>query len=453
MCQRPVHDSSTSKVKGQAMSAQPVETHADVVVIGGGIVGVSAAYYLAKQKANVVLLEKGSIGNEQSSRAWGFVRQQRRDPAELGLVIEANKIWRNLSAELEADIEWVQGGVLTVAANDEQYERHESWLKSVKDFGVQTQMLSRQEVSNLIPDMRGSWVGGMYTPSDGHAEPTKVSLALARAAESLGATIYTDCPAQSIELSAGRVSGVVTPRGTIRTPIVICAAGAWSTRIARTIGIDLPQVAVLSTAAETEPVREITNTAVWSDGCALRQRPNGRVYIAGGARGQIDLTLDSLRYARYFVPNYLKNRRVFQMRAGTRLLRDIGEATGLRKGDRLPEYAQAGDSEPKPDMKIAQATVENFMALFPSLGHVRLRRVWAGWIDSTPDALPVLGEAGHVEGFVLATGFSGHGFAMGPIVGRLMSELITEGQTSVDISQLSYDRFSDGRLGPAKSLF
>lgn len=429
-----------------------METTADVVVIGGGIVGAATAYYLAKQRTKVVLLEKGSIGNEQSSRAWGFVRQQGRDPAELGLVVEANKIWRDLAKELEADIEWVQSGVLTVAYDDEQLGRYEQWLSTVRDFNLDTRMMSREDVARLIPDMTGSWVGGMYTPSDGHAEPTKVPLALARAAEALGATIYTDCPAHGIELSAGRVSGVVTARGTIKTPVVVCAAGAWSTKIARTIGIDLPQVAVLATAAETEPVRAVTRTAVWTEGCSFRQRPNGRFYVAGGARGGIDLTLDSFRYARHFLPNYLKNRRVFQMRVGSRLLRDIGHAVGFQGDNGLPVFARAGDVEPQPNMKIARASQENFEKLFPSLRPIRLRRVWAGWIDSLPDALPVLGEAGQAEGFLLATGFSGHGFAMGPIVGRVMSELITEGRTSVDISQLSYDRFREGRIGPPKSL-
>lgn len=434
------------------MMSQPVASAADVVVIGGGIVGTATAYYLAKRKAKVVLLEKGSIGHEQSSRAWGFVRQQGRDPAELGLVVEANKIWRGLSQELEADIEWTQGGVLTVAYDQDQLGRYEQWLTSVKDFDLDTRMLSRQDVSNLVPGLTGSWVGGMYTPSDGHAEPTKVSLALARAAEALGASIYTYCPAQSIELSAGRVSGVVTSRGIIKTPTVVCAAGAWSTKIARTIGIDLPQVAVLGTAAETEPLPAVTQTAVWTENCSFRQRANGSFYVAGGARGSVDLTLDSFRFARYFLPNYLKNRRVFQMRAGMRLLRDIGQTFGLSHDGGTPPFAHPGDTEPTPNMRVAHASRDNFVKLFPSLGPVRLRRVWAGWIDSLPDALPVLGETGRAEGFLLATGFSGHGFAMGPIVGRVMSELIADGQSSVDISRLSFRRFQEGTVGPPKSL-
>lgn len=434
------------------MVSEPFESTADVVVIGGGIVGAATAYYLAKRRVKVVLLEKGNIGNEQSSRAWGFVRQQGRDPAELPLMIESNKIWPGLSEELGTDIEWVQGGVLTVANDDEQLGRFEEWLKSVKGFNLDTRMMSREEVARLIPDMEGSWVGGMYTPSDGHAEPTKVPNAFARAAASLGATIYTHCPAQRIELSAGRVSGVVTERGTIKTSVVVCAAGAWSTKIARTLGISLPQLAVLSTAAETEPVRPLTRAAVWTQGCAFRQRSNGSLYVAGGARGGIDLTLDSFRYARYFLPNYLKNRSIFTMQVGRRLLRDIRQTIGFPRNGDLPPFAQAGDIEPTPNLKLAQKSRDNFMKLFPSLGPVRIRRVWAGYIDSLPDALPVLGESGHVQGFIFATGFSGHGFAMGPIVGRLMSELIIDGQTSIDISQLSFDRFREGKIGKPKSL-
>lgn len=424
---------------------------ADAVVIGGGIVGSATAYYLAKRGAKVVLLEKGSIGNEQSNRAWGFVRQQGRDPAELPLMVESNKIWPGLSEELGVDIEWVQGGNLRVAKTEKQLAQFEDWVNSVRDFNLGTKMLTAAEVAELVPDMTGTWAGGMYTASDGHAEPTKVAPAFARAAEKLGAQVRTFCPAHGIELTTGRVSGVITGDGIIRTPVVVCAAGAWSTQIARTVGLSLPQVAVLSTAAETEPVRPITKVAAWTPGCAFRQRPDGRFYVAGGGRSRVDITLDSVRYARYFLPNYLKNRRIFQMRPGVRLLRDLWQTLPI-PGDQTPPFAVAGDVEPTPDAKLAEQTRQNFMKLFPSVGPVRLRRVWAGWIDSLPDAVPVLGEADHVEGFIFATGFSGHGFAMGPIVGRVLSELILDGQPSVDISNLSYSRFRDGKIGKPRNV-
>ena len=434
------------------MSTEATQREADAVVIGGGIVGSATAYYLAKRGAKVVLLEKGSIGNEQSSRAWGFVRQQGRDLAELPLMIESNKSWPGLCRELETDIEWVQGGNLRLARDDEQLAQYEDWLASTRGLDLDTRMVSPTEIKELIPDMATPPLGGMYTPSDGHAEPLKVAPAFARAAASLGAEVYTDCPAQGVEVAAGRVTGVITGRGVIKTPAVVCAAGAWSTRIARSVGISLPQASVLSTAAETEPVRAVTTVAGWTPQCAFRQRPNGSFYIAGGGRGDIDLTFDAVRYARQFMPNYVKNRSIFRLRVGRRLLGDVAQSLRGAAAGRRPFLAREGDVEPKPDLDLARRSRDRFTELFPALGPVRLHRVWAGYIDSLPDAVPVLGETGQVQGFILATGFSGHGFAMGPIVGQLMAELIVDGQPSVDIRTLSYERFLTGHIARPKSV-
>jgi glycine/D-amino acid oxidase-like deaminating enzyme len=156
-----------------------IETEADVVVIGGGIVGCATAYYLARRNVNVVLVEKGEIAGEQSSRAWGFVRQQGRDPAEMPLMIEAIRIWQGLEDELDADIEWVQEGNLALAADDERMARMRDWLDVARAYNLETQVLSRVEILDMVPDMLGEYVGGMFTPTDGHAEPNKATLAFA----------------------------------------------------------------------------------------------------------------------------------------------------------------------------------------------------------------------------------------------------------------------------------
>src|SRR5712692_2101378 len=190
---------------------------ADVVIIGGGIVGCAAAYYLARRGVRPLLLERGEVAGQQSGRNWGFVRQQGRDPLEVPLMVEANRMWRGLEAELGADLDWVQGGNLALAATEERMGLFEQWLGVARQFGLDTRLLRPRDLDSVVPGMQGSWAGGLYTPSDGHAEPTKATEAFARAAAARGAELQTRCAVQRITVRAGAVSGVVTERDEVRT--------------------------------------------------------------------------------------------------------------------------------------------------------------------------------------------------------------------------------------------
>ena len=426
-------------------------TEAEVIVIGGGIAGCATAYYLAKRGTRVILLEKGEIAGEQSSRAWGFVRQQGRDPAELPLMLASNRIWQGLSEELGAGIEWVQGGNLGLAANDERLQQYRDWLPLANDVGLDTRLLSRHEVQQLIPSLEGPFVGGMYTPSDGHAEPRKATVAFARAAEERGAMIQTGCAVEEIERTAGKISGVRTEKGLIRAPIVVCAAGAWSARVARMVGLSLPQRVVRSTAAQTEPAPPITPSGVWAPGIAFRQRTDGTLYIAGGGRSDYYLTLESFQHLRLFLPNYLKNWRMFRLHVGADLLKDIARRAPWSPATRHP-FAHTVGVEPPPNPASVEQSRQNLEALIPSLKGIQIQRAWAGLIDATPDALPVLGPVERPRGFIFATGFSGHGFAMGPIAGRLIAEGILDGRPSLDLHPLRYSRFQEGDIGKPRNV-
>jgi glycine/D-amino acid oxidase-like deaminating enzyme len=428
-----------------------MDERADVVVIGGGITGSSAAYYLARRGVRVTLVEKGEIADEQSSRAWGFVRQQGRDPLELPLMMLGNRIWSRLEDELDADIEWVQEGNLALASDEARMQRFRDWLLVAQEHGLETRVLSRAEVQALAPKLTGDFIGGMFTPNDGHAEPRKATLAYAHAAERHGATLRTYCAAEGIEVTAGRVSGVMTEKGLIQTPTVICAAGARSGRVARMVGLPLPQLVVRATVAETTPCEPITGIGTWAPGVSFRQKRDGTFYVAGGAQSDYDLTLDSLRYVRSFMPNYLKNRRLFRLRAGSPLVEDVATRIPGTRAHRHPFEHTVG-VEPHPNAGTARRSLAGLHRLIPATRDVRIRRMWAGLIDTTPDVLPVLGEVDRPKGFIFATGFSGHGFALGPVAGLLLAELIAEGKPSLSLRGMDYQRFAEGRVGQPKSV-
>jgi glycine/D-amino acid oxidase-like deaminating enzyme len=428
-----------------------MERNADAVIIGAGIVGCATAYYLARRGVRPVVVERGAVAGEQSRKNWGFVRQQGRDPLELPLVMEANRIWQRLERELGADVEWTQGGNLALAADDARMARFEEWLPVARQFGLETRLLRAHDLPAVIPGIGGSWVGGLHTPGDGHADPAKATDAFARAATTLGAVIHVGCAAQVVPISDDAVSGVVTEQGEIRTSTVVCTAGAWSSRLLRMLGFTLPQRWVRGTVARTTAAPPVTPCAVWAPAVAFRQRRDGSFNIAAGGALDHDITLESLHQLRFFLPTFWKNKSLFRFHVGRPLARSLVAALPGSQAHRRPlEWDRS--IEPVPNRAKVRRSLAEFQRVMPQLSALGIAGSWASYIDATPDLIPVLGEMPGLRGLVVGTGFSGHGFAMGPIAGRLLSELIVDGKTSLDISGFRFSRFAEGAFGKPRNI-
>jgi glycine/D-amino acid oxidase-like deaminating enzyme len=423
---------------------------ADVAVIGGGIVGTAAAFYLAKRGLKATLFEKGRIAGEQSSRNWGFVRQQGRDPAEIPLMMASNRIWRDLERELDADLEWTQAGNLVVAETPEKLALFEGWLDVARQHQLDSRLVTKAEVERLIPGLRCEALGALYTPSDGHAEPAKAAPAFARAAERLGAVVRTDCAVLAIETAGGAVSGVVTERGRVEAGAVICAGGAWTSRLLRRIGVSMPQLWMRATVARTTKApREVSKMGVWA-GLAFRQRRDGTFNIAAGGSADHDVMFDSLRYGLAFTDAYKKNREFLRLNLTPRLFSHLPGR--LSQGAFEAELKANRTLDPPANPNLVRDAIAKLHAAFPELASVGVERSWAGYIDFTPDMIPVLDRLDKPKGLVIAAGLSGHGFGMGPIMGRLAAELAAGGRASLDLHAFRLSRFSDGSRVEARNV-
>ena len=270
----------------------------DVAIVGAGIAGTATAYFLARHGTKVLLCEKGRVAGEQSSRNWGWVRQQGRDRAELPIMMEANRIWRGLAAETgEADLAFTASGCIYLIDDQAQLGKHEGWHELAKQHQLDTAMLTKEEVAARFPGLGGDWIAAMVTATDGRAEPSVAVPALARAARGSGAIVIEDCAVRALDVSAGRVAGVVTERGRVRCDRVLLAAGVWSSHFAANAGVDLPQLAVRSTAARTEPAPAAPyENNLSTPGLALRRRADGGYTVATGDGADHYLSPDSFKY-------------------------------------------------------------------------------------------------------------------------------------------------------------
>lgn len=383
--------------------AMPVRTEdslpktADAVVIGGGVIGTSIAYHLAKRKfGHVVLVEKSYLASGSTGRCGAGVRQQWGTKLNCLLSIESVKAFERMDEELgyPRSIEFKQGGYLLLAYSQREAEQFKKNVKLQKELGIPVRLLTPGEAKEIVPILNTDGIYlATFCPTDGHANPFIVTYAYANAAKRLGAGIHTFTEVCEITTGSGRVESVRTNKGTINTRVVINAAGPYSGVVAKMVGLDIPFYPERHQILVTEPVEPVLGPMVMSFSRRFycQQTPHGS-FIMGMA-----------------------------------------------------------DPKEKPGFSIS-ATWEFLVEMaaeitkvLPPLKALSVVRQWAGLSDMTPDAHPILGST-PCEGFYLACGFSGHGFMLAPVTGKLISEIVCDEEPSIDIYGLDLGRFERGEL-------
>lgn len=423
----------------------PVQTSPDlpasttVAVIGGGIIGLTAALVLAERRIAVVVLEKGRVAGEQSSRNLGWIRKMGRAKEDVPLSVASDRLWAEMSARVGADVGYRQAGIMYIARSEQQMAEHQRWLESVKDLSLDSRLLTPADIDRLVPGGTGGWIGGIYTASDGRGEPTLASSAIARAVLANGGVIVESCAARTVSMSAGRVSGVITERGELRCEQVLLAGGIWSRRFLGNLGVPLLTLPLVASVARTAPMRGPTDIAVGAPDFSFRKRHDGGYTITQRGVLFAPLTLDHLLIgSRYFSTLRAQWTNV-RLSLGKEFLSDLALPRRWCADGRSP-FERLRIMDPPVKESLNAEALRNLRDAWPVFNDAVVMEAWGGMIDVTPDSLPVIARVTKVPGLTVASGFSGHGFGTSPAAGQLAADLVSGQAPIVDPAPYRLER-------------
>jgi glycine/D-amino acid oxidase-like deaminating enzyme len=425
-------------------SDETLPSRTGIMVIGGGIAGCATALELAERGLDVTLCEKGEIACEQSSRNWGWCRQMGRDAREIPLVIESLKLWRRMNERLGAESGFRQCGIVYLFETDPEIEARIAWYEAnARPFGLPIYPISGEKAQELQPGASIKWKGALYSPEDGRAEPELAAPAMAVAARRAGAKIFTRCAVRGFETSAGRLSSVVTEKGRVACDAVVLASGAWSRAFLRNMGIAFPQLTVVNSVMRSKPIETHLEISASGGRFAIRKRLDGGYTIAHRHLSVSDIVPDSFSLFFQFLPALLVDWQGLRLRLGKRFI----EAARMKRRWALDEqspFELVRVLDPEPVASVLDEALASLRTYYPAFASLEIAERWAGCIDATPDAVPVISAIDRIPGLFVASGFSGHGFGLGPGAGRLMADLVTGAPPVVDPAPFRYSRFSDG---------
>lgn len=360
-----------------------------VAIVGGGIIGASAALFMRRRGLSVALLERDACGSRSSGINYGGVRRQGRTMAQLPLARRAHEIWGALPSTIGIDGEYVRSGHLKLARTETDMASLEAYRNRTRGFGMNLELLSRTELRSRFPWLGDAVVGGSLCPGDGHANPRLISPAFARAAERAGAQVFEGCKVERVERHGAGFDVVCAGGLTVAVDTVLNCAGAWAGEFAKQFGEPVPMVQGHPLMAVTEPLPLFMNLSLGMEGGGIygRQVSRGNCVI-GGTRG----------YA-------------------------LDENTARPSDDGL------------------MAVMRDALALLPDLAHASVIRTWTGSEGYLPDRQPVIGASATTPGLFHAFGFAGAGFQIGPAVGEAVAELVHTGVSSQPLEAFDIRRF------------
>lgn len=376
-----------------------MKTTAEVVIIGAGINGCAAAYYLAKEGVDVLVLEGSKfIGNGGSSRNAGGVRQSGRDPRELPYVMWGiNELWPGLSEELGTDVEYFQEGNLRLGKTEAHLQTLRNLADKATALGLDVRMISGEEAREINPYLSEEVIGASWCPTDGHANPMKATLGFYKKARQLSVQFFTDMQVAAIQKVKGRARRIVTADGTVfEGETIIVAAGYASRRIVNTVSIDVPMLLKVSETLVTEAQPHLFWQMLGTAAADFygHQTPHGS-FVFGGSAGY----------------------------------------------DQFTHHDETTISVPPASSIHAPCICRAVMGYFPALANAKIVRSWGGWTDLSADGVPIVSKIDEVPGLILACGFSGHGFGSGPAIGKLLSEMAMKKEMTINLDAFRYDRF------------
>jgi sarcosine oxidase subunit beta len=381
-----------------ARPAASLPSEAAVVIVGGGVMGTSAAFHLAEAGVEVVLIERAQLGSGSTSRAAGGVRTQFSDELNIRIAQRSLEAFRDFGRRPGWEIDLRQVGYLFVLSRDTDVQEFEQSVALQRALGIDARMLSAAETRERCPLLAGDDIlAGAFSPGDGHATPDGVVQGYAFAARARGAQIVVGCELRGIDLKGDRIARVVTDRGSISTNVVICTAGAWSRWCGAMVGVELPVTPLRRQILFTEAIDDLPP--------------------------HLPMTID-------FASSFYFHR----------------EGPGLLMGMADP------DEQPGFNVETTEDWIPGLMEVVqrrtPAIANVGIRGGWAGLYENTPDHNALIGESGTVSRFLYATGFSGHGFLQGPAVGEILRDLYLERPPFVDVQPLNVERFNKAAFRP-----